>query len=535
MLRGIGDPLVGLYARTYLVVVASNVAPTLTSHATAMLSDTLVTVGGMGHLKDLKSITPEQYHHLLSPGVEWIVRTVGRSASRETFQNVLQLYREFSSDSMVLMHILTFFDGSFYAHAALGMASLIRSATPSSVSLAACYTALGKQMAVHPPPEEQRLPLLNEVWKTASKSTDMPSYVKCCGAWLDLVQKYYSEREMYVLLASLSTRLQEEYDMGGEGGADAVLALLENLISSLIGQSGTFGTAVLTSEHLLRILDLFKGPKRVLLCTDILTSFRLQPPTNDAVLINTLFDLCRTVHDSVDRLSAVTDVTHVASLLGGFVEHVDFGRDLEQQLNFYVECRAVFCNLDQLTDKLVQAAAHLCTRTYIIAKGKHSKKTSTFAKACLAYCHITIPSLACPLRRLELQLLLAQVSLLNVCLPQTDTFLKGAITTLPELPPFTEVSGRRVHCEERLAPLLLNLLSTLVVAPGHPEHGPFYIVQGLLNAIPRFPWSPEGRAQGRVYCGMLSLLCTLAQRRLPYHIKDVQSNDELYSGAEYSR
>ncbi|KAJ1436490.1 hypothetical protein B484DRAFT_393180 [Ochromonadaceae sp. CCMP2298] len=62
-----------------------------------------------------------------------------------------------------------------------------------------------------------------------------------------------------------------------------------------------------------------------------------------------------------------------------------------------------------------------------------------------------------------------------------------------------------------------------------------YMYICLLNAIPRFPWSPEGRAQGRVYCGMLSLLCTLAQRRLPYHIKDVQSNDELYSGAEYSR
>jgi len=26
------------------------------------------------------------------------------------------------------------------------------------------------------------------------------------------------------------------------------------------------------------------------------------------------------------------------------------------------------------------------------------------------------------------------------------------------------------------------------IVPGHPAHGPFYIVQGLINAIPRFAW-----------------------------------------------
>lgn len=31
----------------------------------------------------------------------------------------------------------------------------------------------GKQLSTHPPPEEQRLPLLNEVWKVVSKSTDI--------------------------------------------------------------------------------------------------------------------------------------------------------------------------------------------------------------------------------------------------------------------------------------------------------------------------------------------------------------------------
>jgi hypothetical protein len=47
---------------------------------------------------------------------------------------------------------------------------------------------------------------------------------------------------------------------------EQVLQTLEALISSLIGQSSTFGTAVLTSEHLLKILDVFRGIRKVVLC-----------------------------------------------------------------------------------------------------------------------------------------------------------------------------------------------------------------------------------------------------------------------------
>lgn len=53
---------------------------------------------------------------------------------------------------------------------------------------------------------------MNEVWKVVSKSNDILGYVRCSYAWLDLVQKYYSEREMYVLLGNLSLRLEETYN-----------------------------------------------------------------------------------------------------------------------------------------------------------------------------------------------------------------------------------------------------------------------------------------------------------------------------------
>jgi hypothetical protein len=44
----------------------------------------------------------------------------------------------------------------------------------------------------------------------------------------------------------------------------------------------------------------------------------------------------------------------IAQLICGFVMSVDFGRDFEQQLSFYADARAAFCNLDYINVQLVQ-------------------------------------------------------------------------------------------------------------------------------------------------------------------------------------
>ena len=57
-----------------------------------------------------------------------------------------------------------------------------------------------------------------------------------------------------------------------------------------------------------------------------------------------------------------------------------------------VECRAAFPNLDKVQDRLVLRVAGLTMQAHRLVNGKHSRKTIAFVKACLAYCHITIPS-----------------------------------------------------------------------------------------------------------------------------------------------
>ena len=59
------------------------------------------------------------------------------------------------------------------------------------------------------------------------------------------------------------------------------------------------------------------------MCKDLLDSFaKNQEPTNNPILINTIFDIARTLHDSLDSLSPDGERRHIASLICGFVGKV---------------------------------------------------------------------------------------------------------------------------------------------------------------------------------------------------------------------
>jgi hypothetical protein len=532
IIRGVGDPLVSLYARAYLVVVGTELAPHASQYTIGMVYDVLTSfsmIDSPHQMAELKriGISRAQYLHTMAPGVQWLLKSVGKVASKETFQSILHVYRDNCNDCMVLKQIIDAFDPSHYSHAAIGMSTLIRSTTPSCVTTIDLYTALGRQFIISPPPEDQRLQLLNDVWKVVSKSEDIGGYIQCSAAWLEVIHRHYSERETMILLTDLTLKLSNLMNELCEDD----LRYLETLLKGLITQAASADSTLLTTDHLLKILDCFTGSRRVEMCKDVMDSFKNHKSTSDAVLIHTMCDIGRTLHNSLDSLSEEGEKKQISQLLCLFINKIDFGKDLEQQLNIYVECRSIFSNLDLVQDKLILCVCQLAIKAYRFMKGKHTKKTSAFSKACLAFCHITIPSIADTSRKLLLQLYCAQIALLNQNLPQTDTFLKGFISLIPEMPAYEEnLDNKRIHTEEKLSILIKSLLSTLVLAPGHPEHGPFYIIHGLLNAIPRYTWQPHTQQQIRVYYDMVALLCTLAQRSFPYRIHFIESNDKLYGG-----
>ena len=104
---------------------------------------------------------------------------------------------------------------------------------------------------------------------------------------------------------------------------------------------------------------------------------------------------------------------------------VHFGRDFETQLNFYVECRQTFANVDAVMEALVVATCTVIMETLRIVGGTHSRKTKDFVRACVAYCYITIPSIESITTRLSLYLSAGQVALANSCIPQVRCLFFG--------------------------------------------------------------------------------------------------------------
>ncbi|GFY51218.1 VPS35 endosomal protein sorting factor-like, partial [Trichonephila inaurata madagascariensis] len=250
--------------------------------------------------------------------------------------------------------------------------------------------------------------------------------------------------------------------------------------------------------------------------------------TCDPVIINAAMFICKTIHDSVNALTLDDEKRQIGVLICAFIRKISFGRDFEQQLGFYVEARATFSNLDAALIQLVQCVNLLAMRTRQIVKGHHTRKTSSFVKACIAYSFITIPSLMDVFSRLDLYLISGQVALLNQCLSQADAFLKSAISLIPDSPTIIEVDNKHKSTEPYLLSYINNLLSTLLIVPDHPEQEPLYLIRGLLNVIQGYSWVKVSDVKSLVYLNVLNLLSALSQESYIWSIDGVDSNDALY-------
>jgi hypothetical protein len=209
--------------------------------------------------------------------------------------------------------------------------------------------------------------------------------------------------------------------------------------------------------------------------------------TSDAIVIQTAFDAGKALHDSIDAMSFEDEVStevaiccshcrtlmllylqvrQISRLLCIFIRGVSFSSDLELHLNFFVDCRRFFIRIDDVKFVLVMGVLSLVQRTNAIVKGNHSRRTTVFVKACLAYAHITIPSIMDPMRRLHLFLLAGQISLSNNLVTQAEALFKAAIAYIPDL---SSLEPQRKPHDDDVLSFISSLANTLIVAPGHPE------------------------------------------------------------------
>jgi hypothetical protein len=288
MTRGIGDPMIAVYARTYL---ARGMALVLAEHKDPVISsfyDYLFTFREFEEQKiqsylHSQQMTRNEYLHLHSPAVEWLLFVLGRGAGKEQFTTVLQHYRGYCNNSMVLYHIIRAFDPKLYCNNAVAMVNLIKESGESKTTHTKVFQALAEKFLDCPPPEDQRLPLLNEVWKVVSKEENLVDYCQCTASFLDLLLKYYSQREVMIILKDLVRHLNTG-DTTISTNED-VLKPLERIVRSVVDNAKEDLGTLLTSDHFIAIMAVFKSEVRacmfwisqpVLACALACTSYHHQ-------------------------------------------------------------------------------------------------------------------------------------------------------------------------------------------------------------------------------------------------------------------
>lgn len=529
MIRGIGDPLVAAYARCYLCRVGMSVAPEAHEHLRENFWDFLTTYNQLQTSFVKQTLTRQNvdyptYLTLYPPALDWILQCLAYKASEAVLSQVLQKCRSQCHSALLLNSVMAAFKPEFVAKRALEFVDIMKECDEAGFPKHLLFRTLGLCLVVADPPENEKLQVLNDVWKVVTKLKNTSDYMSCAEIWIEYPVKHFTKREVNTFLGDIIKHVTPDRAFENH------YPQLKRVVDRILAHMHDFST-VFSMDKFLPFLDILqKESVKVDVCKTIMDAFvrHQQEPTCDPIIINAAMFICKTLHDSVNALTVEDEKRQIAVLICAFIRKISFGRDFEQQLSFYVEARATFSNLDLALIQLVQCVNLLSMRTRQIVKGHHTRKTSAFVKACAAYAFITIPSLMDVFSRLSLYLVSGQAALLNQCLSQADAFFKAAISLIPEAPSTIELDGKNKSSEPFLVSYVNNLMSTLLIVPDHPEQEPLYLIRGLLNVIQDYTWEQNSDSKVLVYLNVLNLLPSLAQESYIWSVDGVDSNDALY-------
>jgi hypothetical protein len=344
-IRGVGDPLVASHVRWYLARAAARLIhdpSRLRDSLTTAVTDYIYTFPDVirAATKSAPSLAPSSYLRLHAPAVAWLVAVVGDGAPRETFQAVLQAYKEHCGNGMVLRTILDAFDGAHWSAHLAGVLKLVSEAAPgdapagllrpsattsdeantatvAAASTAELFRAMAGALAFSPPPDALRIPFLNEAWRSFTRVGDAATFARHAAALTDLLLAAYSAREVALLLADLVKRITAAAAASNLAGAEAggvvplsrgdrgvsapsaALPHLQRILVAVVSAEAkaratvalgaeSEWTRVLGGEHYAQLLDMFSSDARPELCRRILAAFVAAPEgVSNAVVINT--------------------------------------------------------------------------------------------------------------------------------------------------------------------------------------------------------------------------------------------------------
>uniref|UniRef100_A0A1B0D7S3 Uncharacterized protein n=1 Tax=Phlebotomus papatasi TaxID=29031 RepID=A0A1B0D7S3_PHLPP len=524
IIRGIGDPLVSIYARCYLCRVGMTVTSDR-EYIKENLTDLFTVYHTMFSPRLKNELTRQRlemptYLSLYIPALDWIMQGMAVHTPEPVLDEILDKCLGQKNNGLLLNSVMASFSCNFLSKRATKLLRAIAdNASAEDFPQAQLLRALGSclVMATQVPDEKQ------QVWVEAMKligELKVPGqFILAIESWAEFTSSSYNLSHVAAILEDLLTH------MGQNRVFEQHYTEMQVVVDKI----------VCNSKDLEGLLTLIQDRHEIVLeAWNIMMVYKdkIEGKTNDPVTTNALMYICRVLNDSVNALTVEDERRQIGGLISHMIKQVDFGRDFESQLAFYVDARAAFLNLDTVYATLIHCVNNLAMETRRMIRGQHSRKTAAFVRACAAYCFITIPSIVAVATRMDLYLVSGSVALQNLCLGQADSCLEAAIELIPELPAVVEVDGKLKSTENYLTGYIGSLLSTLIIVPDSPDRGVLFLLRLLLDKLKLYQFD-EAHSQceatlTNIYLSVLDMLSTAAQDSYPYHIPGIVSNDELY-------
>ncbi|KAJ0180533.1 hypothetical protein K1T71_003937 [Dendrolimus kikuchii] len=530
MIRGIGIPLVSVYLRLYLCHVASKL---LGNDSESYFNDNLkefldeyhqIFHPMMRKKYETQLLTLDKYLSLYTPAVDWLLYGTLNNTKKcndTLLAKLLERCSEIENNELLLCCMLNEFDSASIIQNASTILEIIQSSAENMVMLNDTLYSLGEHLCTA---DNYRLvaseALIQTWWKITNNLKSTVSFLQVLEPWLHFACTHLSTQHVNIILRG-TIRYMIKCDKYPDEHYGHFQSVVKRMLKAIPDVEELF-----LMDAFMPLLELVHTSNaRTLLAKTVLSIFFSRyngVAIEDHIVISSLMRLCCTLHDSINAVTVEDEIKLCSDLINRFVQVISYQNDLEEQLNFYVDCRSSFIKLDAVLVTLVHCVNALAAR----ATGVKSK---WLQRACVAYCFITVPSLRCTLAKAHLYLLSGQVALLNNCIGQAEANFKALIGLIPDIPEFIMEDGQKKPTNVKVSGILSDFLSTLLILPDNLDSNcKAYILSGLIKTMDRIHWKKTDSLYYTTMLQILDLLCAMTQENYAYNIDAVLSNDKLY-------
>ena len=532
MIRGISHPLIAFYASMYLTKIVLTLFPKTKKFLFILLQNLSKFEIDEKLLKKLnyEGMTVEELKKVLDPCVEWIVYCICKNMGPKDFKTLIRIFDESKNYSIfkgIIIHTLPKF---LFNDSIIQYIFVCIDLYNNYESSFLCYLISQKILISDNPLDGKYIAIM---WDKIKNCQNRELFIDCCSLLGEILIKFHNEDVQDKFFEEVFEIFKNTFSNSSASGESQqniqkYFAKFEIFLYNILTKITNYNS-ILSGDNFLFLLQNFNPEMKLNICHTIFKQLINQKDKiTDTYLAFSLLKIGKFIHDSIEIFSPPEKIKEVSTILMKFINKIDFGMDFENYINFLSEARAAYCELESVTELLVKCVQKTAIQTYKSVKGKHNKKTMRFCKVCVAYCQITIPSITSLKTQLKLQLTTAEIALMNNLISECDSICRGIITGIQ-----TEIYE---FLDKLEADFIINfsksLLGFLIMVPSNPDD-PFQLIRGFINLFTAETLQKTllvSRVKLSIFLSMAKFVTTQLQTRLPYHVFNVDSNDEIFTG-----